>query len=415
MPNIYDCALVYSPHLWVEKFHRHCTNTGQLKIRSFIYDSTVLFSDEYDVVIVSDSWPALSRALVEKIQKRNAKVIGLCEANDDSREFLSSVGVDGIIDSTNDAKSICDEIIKLLDTLKVSEKVLIDNESYRDILVDGPTDNCSSRKCSNISTVIGTGGTGCTELGIVLASRLIDSLMIDMDFEHPSLAPRTNLDIEPHIIDAIETAQNNKENFLACIKQTNKFSAIVGLTHASLATDIRDYEMQVLLDEARVHFSNIILDCGSISQHSSFYYLYETIFSESNSFIIIGDCSPHGIIRILETLVIVVDFINTKDTDNSNNIIEIIINKTIQDKNLQRQIEDEIKFCSNKVNITFIAENQEIHKSVWLGNINYPKKWLNSFNDILYRLNEVSKSSNLLNENELADLMDNQKITVVDS
>lgn len=44
-----------------------------------------------------------------------------------------------------------------------------------------------------------------------------------------------------------------------------------------------------------------------------------------------------------------------------------------------------------------------------------PKKWLNSFNDILYRLNEVSKSSNLLNENELADLMDNQKITVVDS
>lgn len=403
MANIYDCALVYTPQLWVEKFHRHCTNTGQLKIRSFIYDSTVLFSDEYDVAIISDTWPALSRALVERIKSRGARVIGMCEAVEASREFLSSIGVDGIIDSSLDSKRICEDIITLLDSLS-KQAPNENNETNVDLQILNESLNIQEDDgyfgaYSNVSSVIGTGGSGSSEIAIVLATRLIDSMLIDVDFEHPSLAPRTNLEIEPHIIDAIETAQNNKENFLDVVKRTGKFSAIVGLTHASLASDIRDYEISALLEESKKHFSNVILDCGNISPYSSFFYLYETLLQETNSYVIVGDCTPNGIIRILEALVVVADFINSNDNNSQAPQIEIIINRAPKDKQLAEQICKEIEFCAMPCNVSFIHENKEIQEMSWRGELNHASKWLSSFDDIAARIVQSTKDRKSRNRN----------------
>lgn len=395
MANIYDCALVYTPQLWVEKFHRHCTNTGQLKIRSFIYDSTVLFSDEYDVAIISDTWPALSRALVEKIKARGSRVIGMCEAVEASREYLSSIGVDGIVNSSLEPKQICDEIIALLDSLShqspTSNKETALDLNLLDQSLKVQEDDGYFGAYSNVTTVIGTGGSGSSEMSLVLATRLIDSLLIDVDFEHPSLAPRTNLEIEPHIIDAIETAQNNKENFLDVIKRTGKFSAVVGLTHASLASDIRDYEMTALLDESKKHFSNVVLDCGNISQYSSFYYLYETLLQETNTYVIVGDCTPNGIIRILEALVVVAEFVSNVENDIEAPQIEIIVNRAPKDKQLAEQIAKEIEFCAMPCNISFISDNKEIKEMSWRGELNYASKWLSTFDDIASRTVQFAK------------------------
>lgn len=408
MANIYDCALVYTPQLWVEKFHRHCTNTGQLKIRSFIYDSTVLFSDEYDVAIISDTWPALSRALVEKIKARGARVIGMCDAVEASREYLSSIGVDGIINSSLDSKIICDEIIKLLDSLshEPSKKSDIGEDSLEllDQSLNEEEDDGFFGAYSNVTSVIGTGGSGASEMASVIATRLVDSVLIDVDFEHPSLAPRASLDIEPHIIDAIETAQNNKENFLDVVKRTGKFSAIVGLTHASLASDIRDYEMTSLLDESKKHFSNVILDCGNISPYSSFYYLYESLLQQTNTFVIVGDCTPHGVIRILETLVVVAEFVNNVENDIHTPQIEIIVNRAPKDKQLAQQITKEIEFCAMPCNITFIGDNKEINELSWRGDLNYSSKWLSAFDELSARTVQSVKDRKQRNYVNLRDV-----------
>lgn len=416
MANVYDCALVYTPQIWVEKFHRHCTNTGQLRIRSFIYDSTVLFSDSYDVAIVSDTWPALSRSLVEKIKNRGSKVIGVCDGNEAAREYLSSIGVDGVVDSKLEVKILCDEIVTLLDTLsretvtkeKISDEIDL---TLLDESIEKKQDEISPGLFSNVTTVIGTGGSGSTEISIILASRLIDSLLIDFDFEHPSLAPRANLNIEPHIIDAIESAQNLKENFLDNVNRVSKFSAIVGLTHASLATDIRDYEIKSLIDESKVHFTNVILDCGAISQYTSFINLYESIMYETTTFIIVGDCSPHGIIRILETLVIIADFINRKDDNLLKSNIEIVVNKSTSDTRLIQQIQEEIEFCGVDCNITFVQHNKEINEMAWLGTQIYPKKWLKSFDALLQRINDTFKGNRDLSiQNKNAEYIENEKL-----
>lgn len=257
---------------------------------------------------------------------------------------------------------------------------------------------------SNVTSVIGTGGSGASEIASVIATRLVDSVLIDVDFEHPSLAPRASLDIEPHIIDAIETAQNNKENFLDVVKRTGKFSAIVGLTHASLASDIRDYEMTSLLDESKKHFSNVILDCGNISPYSSFYYLYESLLQQTNTFVIVGDCTPHGVIRILETLVVVAEFVNNVENDIHTPQIEIIVNRAPKDKQLAQQITKEIEFCAMPCNITFIGDNKEINELSWRGDLNYSSKWLSAFDELSARTVQSVKDRKQRNYVNLRDV-----------
>ena len=369
MTNVYDCALIYTPQIWVEKFHRHCTNSGQLRIKSFIYDSTALFSDTYDVAIVSDAWPALNRSMVERIHSRGSRVIGVSDGSNDANEFLSSIGVDAILDSKKDAKLICEEAILLLDTLNIQK------ESYIDLTAEEHIEQAFSLSGSEMSTAI--------------SSRLIDSLLLDLDFEHPSIAPRANLYIEPHILDAIESAQNLKENFVDNINRLTKFSTIAGLTHSSMATDIRDYEITALIDESKSHFTNIILDCGTLQTHSRFDILQLAILKESDSIVIVGSCSPHGIIRVLETLVIATEYIQKCERDLDELNIEIIINNAEADDRLISQIKNEILYCGIDCDITFIQKNKAVWTLAWKGEFNYPKRWIRAFDNLIARISNV--------------------------
>lgn len=392
MTNVYDCALIYTPQIWVEKFHRHCTNSGQLRIKSFIYDSTALFSDTYDVAIVSDAWPALNRSMVERIHSRGSRVIGVSDGSNDANEFLSSIGVDAILDSKKDAKLICEEAILLLDTLNIQKESYIDltAEEHIENLDETIEDNEERTKVqSNVVTVFGTGGTGCTEMSTAISSRLIDSLLLDLDFEHPSIAPRANLYIEPHILDAIESAQNLKENFVDNINRLTKFSTIAGLTHSSMATDIRDYEITALIDESKSHFTNIILDCGTLQTHSRFDILQLAILKESDSIVIVGSCSPHGIIRVLETLVIATEYIQKCERDLDELNIEIIINNAEADDRLISQIKNEILYCGIDCDITFIQKNKAVWTLAWKGEFNYPKRWIRAFDNLIARISDV--------------------------
>ena len=106
---------------------------------------------------------------------------------------------------------------------------------------------------------------------------------------------------------------------------------------------------------------------------------------------IVGDCTPNGIIRILEALVVVAEFVSNVENDIEAPQIEIIVNRAPKDKQLAEQIAKEIEFCAMPCNISFISDNKEIKEMSWRGELNYASKWLSTFDDIASRTVQFAK------------------------
>ena len=57
-------ALVFSPELWVEELHRHLSHHGGARVRQIVVEPSVALEEDYDVLVVSDRWPALTYGFV---------------------------------------------------------------------------------------------------------------------------------------------------------------------------------------------------------------------------------------------------------------------------------------------------------------------------------------------------------------
>ncbi len=64
-------ALVFSPEPWVEELHRHLAHHGGARVRQIVVEPSVALDEEYDALVVSDRWPALTWA-VRRRGARNA-------------------------------------------------------------------------------------------------------------------------------------------------------------------------------------------------------------------------------------------------------------------------------------------------------------------------------------------------------
>jgi len=77
-----ELALVFSPELWVEELHRHCTDHGGARVRQVVLDPDLALEEQFDVLVVSHRWPALSRGFVDALHERVRRVLGVFDPHD---------------------------------------------------------------------------------------------------------------------------------------------------------------------------------------------------------------------------------------------------------------------------------------------------------------------------------------------
>ena len=92
-------ALVFSPEHWVEELHRHLTDHGGARVRQIVLEPTVALDEEFDMLVVSHRWPALTR-FIDAMHDRERRVLGVFDPDEAAgKEHLLALGVDATIAS----------------------------------------------------------------------------------------------------------------------------------------------------------------------------------------------------------------------------------------------------------------------------------------------------------------------------
>lgn|GEM_PF-4817371 len=395
---MFDIALVFSAHEWVESLHRHCTNTGILRIRSLVYDSAVLSSESFDACVISDTHPTLNKNLVIKIHQQNKLIFGVCDNSENSLEFLSSVGVDGIFSSRDSAENLAERILEFLSKRNVA---FTSNQSDLDILstLDSFEQSNQQHKIDadriNRICVIGSGGTGATEVSIALASRLVDCILVDLDFESPSIGPRAGLMVEPNLITAIEEANNLGPDKQLSIQRLPANAAIVGVSHSSFATDIRKHEITALIETLGNQYTNIVMDLGSISENSRFWKLQHQVLIGVDSVVLVGDPTPVGILRILESLVIIDSILKTlKDPTK----VHVVVNKIAKNFPQRQDIVQELETFPQIDSIHFFNYTKDLYAHSWKAQTKSPRIWKSKVEELIFALEPQIIKEELIND-----------------
>ncbi len=91
-------ALVFSPELWVEELHRHLSHHGGARVRQIVVEPSVALDEEYDVLVVSDRWPALTYGFVGAVHECGRGILGVFDPDEPAgKDHLVDLGVDATI------------------------------------------------------------------------------------------------------------------------------------------------------------------------------------------------------------------------------------------------------------------------------------------------------------------------------
>lgn len=376
MNSVFEVALVFSPNEWVESLHRYCTNTGELRISSLVYDPSVLSNEDFDACIISDNHPALSSGFVDKLHGEKKLVFGVCDEDENARLFLASAGVDAIFSSRLRAKDLCEKICQFLHTKVENEN----REAENKYVINNNRESKPEEPEAKFTSFIGTGGSGCTEIALALAQRFLDCVVVDVDFEHPSIAPRLGLDIEPHLISAIESSTNDPESFENNIQRSPKHSTIPGALHFSYSSDVKPYEIENLLECVGSRFENVVLDLGRVSENSLFFDLQKIILQNSHEIIVVGEPTPIGVLRTMESIATLKSIFIPNDVKQN---VRVVINKTPKNKDLVMDVVSELLQIEEVESAYDFAYINDLIYKTWKQKVDQLNAWKKSINQFL--------------------------------
>src|SRR5207244_4496005 len=157
---------VFSPESWVEDLHRHFADHGGARVRQIVLDPALALEEEYDTLVVSHRWPALTRAFVEAVHARSRRVLGVFDPDEPAgRDHLAALGVDATVAAGAPADEFVDALAGLAPTRDGRSAV---SERLLEAIVGPVAGAGAAHPSGRITGVGGPPGSGATEVAIEL-------------------------------------------------------------------------------------------------------------------------------------------------------------------------------------------------------------------------------------------------------
>jgi hypothetical protein len=226
-----EVALVFTPEVWVEDLHRHLTDHGGGRVRQVVVEPDVALEEQYDVLVVSAQWPALTHGLVVDVHTRGRRILGVYDRTEPAgRDHLAALGADAVVASDSGPQAFVDALATL-------------SATRDDLDPDRPALTVAERS-GRIVVVGGAPGSGRTEIAVALAAAVGD-VLVDADDVAPAVAARLGLPIEPNIRTAIDAIEHGRADVVASLLPGAVGAAAVlsGLPNPSAWTQVRPGEV----------------------------------------------------------------------------------------------------------------------------------------------------------------------------
>ena len=165
--------------------------------------------EEYDILVVSHRWPALTRAFVDALPRSSAaRALGVFEADEPvGREFLRSLDVDDVIESG----ASMHEFVAAIVSLQAAIHRTSGDETKGANTATLPASTADELDSALIA-VGGPPGGGTTEIAVELAVTLhgcnTPVALVDADEVVPAVAERLGLSIEPNLRTAVDAVEH---------------------------------------------------------------------------------------------------------------------------------------------------------------------------------------------------------------
>jgi MinD-like ATPase involved in chromosome partitioning or flagellar assembly len=357
-------ALVFSPERWVEELHRYLADHGGARVRQIVVEPSVALDEEYDTLVVSDRWPALTHGLVDALHQRSRGVLGVFDPDEPAgKDHLLGLGVD----ATMAADSPMDEFVAALAELGPRELASDARGRGARTAAGEPRtalDDASSSP-GRLTVVGGPRGSGVTEVALALAAavarRRESVVLVDAHETAPAVAGRLGLDLDPNLRSAVEAVVHGRETLERSITSGdpgNGFDVVSGFPSPTAASQVTPPEVLDVVTSLRSSYSQVIVDVAVDAGSTS--PIGRALMGASATIVGVGSGSPVGVSRLLGWVVDVRSL-------NGAAPLHVVVNRVARDHFRRAEIESEIARTFVPASITFTRSDRHVDGAAWDG------------------------------------------------
>ncbi len=357
MPDA-EIALVFSPEAWVEELHRFVTDHGGARVRHVVVDPALALDEEYQTLVVSWRWPALTRGLVDELHARGRTVLGVFDRDEPvGRELLRAAGVDAIVETD----SPMHEFVSTLNGLEPPAGASAHAREPARVASAQP-------RPAGWIAVGGPAGGGATEIAIELARAASGRVvLVDADEVAPALATRLALPIEPNLriaIDAVEYGIGALADSL--VASTDLEAAVLtGLPNVAAWGQVRPPEVLRVLRALAVDHDTVIVDTSAPLDDLAVmprgrYAATRAVLGDADAIVAVGHASPVGVVRLLGWLADLA-------TLRSGLAVHVVLNRAPRDQHRRAQLEAEVERSFGPESLTSVPDDRRVVRAEWVG------------------------------------------------
>jgi Mrp family chromosome partitioning ATPase len=355
-----EIALAFTPEQWVEDLHRYFSDHGGARVRQLVVDPTLAIEEDYEVLVASHRWAALTRGLVDEVHALGRSVVGVYDpAEPAARALLGDLGVDLVLEADASPQRFVEAVSAVRphhvrDHLPAASAVVEPAATRGSLVVVG-----------------GSGGSGRTEVAIQLAHALratgAAALLVDADDVAPSVAQRLGLPLEPNLrtaVDAVEHGAGDLDGAIGRCPGAGP-AVLAGLPSAATWSQLRPSEVARVVGALRVPFDPVVADVGPSledtggSRRGRHEIARQMVRDASTVVVVIGG-SPVGVARGLACIV-------EATTLAPDAPVHVLVNRAPPDGFRRSEVHDALAASGRVASVTFAPVDRRVERAAWAG------------------------------------------------
>jgi MinD-like ATPase involved in chromosome partitioning or flagellar assembly len=346
-------ALVFSPEGWVEEVHRHLSHHGGARVRQIVVEPAVALDEEYDVLVVSDRWPALTFGFVGAVHERGRSILGVFDPEEPAgKDHLLELGVDATIAADAD-------VVEFVTSVRELRPVGAAVGQAHHGASRAPDERDEGRGA--LLAVCGPRGSGVTEVALGLAVALARRravLLLDAHEAAPALAGRLGLGLEPNLgnaVDACAHGVGSLDDATVLVGQgRGSLRAVPGHPSAIAAAQVSTHDVLDVVAEARREHDIVVVDLEARSASA------RAITHEASAVVGVAGASPVGIVRALEW---VLDDLGASVSPP----LHLLVNRAPRGRFRQEEIRAEIERTIRPRSLGWCPQDRAVELAAWDG------------------------------------------------
>ncbi len=361
-----ELAVVVSPREWAERLHRFTMDYGGARVRTRVLSPDDALGEEYQVLVIDDVTSFLNRRLVQQVQVRGRRVLGVYDGaeGDDGQRRLAELGVDATIDARRGPEEFLHEI----DALGLSGAAPIGSVGNDEpVPIDAPD---PYQRASVIAVGSAGGGCGATEVALALAHAMTSStrpVLMDLDNSRPSIAQRLGLDLHPNLRSTVDALLHSPDRLDSTVHRLrNGVTVVSGLSNPADWIELRDGDVVELIREMTERSSSVIANISGMIEDLAYYggpgrfgLARETI-RVADALVVVTVPTPVGVARLL-------DWIATARLIAPTTPVFAVVNRSNRSSYEQGELIREVQRTYTPESITFLPNDKRVHDAAWSG------------------------------------------------